>query len=259
MLTSISVGATGFLGWKVLQRTSERQIELVKADPMVSRNLAYFKENISKVKTADDLVSDYRLLSVTLEAFGLGDDVNSKYLIRKVLESDPNDTGSLVNKLSDKRYKALSEVLGLHEGNGISMVPEEIEQKYIQQEFESSVGETDENLRLAMYAQRALETLSQKESSDATKWYSVIGDTSLRKVFEGAFGLSKHFATLSVDRQLTDFSKKAEQMFGSSSLSAFSEPENVEKLVKIFLLRAETSTGSTYNRFSAALTILQSL
>lgn len=257
-MPAIAVGATGYLGWKVLQRTSDRQIELVKADPTVSRNLKYFNENISKVKTADDLVSDYRLLSVTLEAFGLGKDVNSKYLIRKVLEADPGDEKSLVNKLSDKRYKALSEVLGLHAGKGVTMLPTELSQKYIQQAFESSVGETDENLKLAMYAKRALNTLASQTSSDATKWYSVIGDTSLRKVFEGAFGLSKHFAALPVDRQLTDFSKKAEQMFGGSSLSAFTEPENVEKLIKIFLIKAQTSSASSFSPFSAALTILQS-
>jgi hypothetical protein len=71
----------------------------------VTRNAAYYKDNIGKVKTADDLLGDYRLYQYAMKAYGLEDMAYAKAFMKKVLESDLTDASSFANRLSDKRYR----------------------------------------------------------------------------------------------------------------------------------------------------------
>ncbi|PTW47669.1 MULTISPECIES: DUF1217 domain-containing protein [Rhodovulum] len=95
---------TGYAGWRFLERTMERQQEAFNKSQTTQKELDYFAKNIGKVTSADDLVSDYRLLKVALGAFGLQDDIGNRYFIKKVLTEGIDDDKSLANKLSDKSY-----------------------------------------------------------------------------------------------------------------------------------------------------------
>ncbi|SIO49914.1 Protein of unknown function [Rhodovulum sp. ES.010] len=99
----------GFAGWRFLERTMERQQDAFNESPAVQRDLDYFAEKIGDVKTADDLVGDYRLLKVALGAFGLQDDIGSKFFIKKVLSEGTTAEDAFATKLSDKSYERLAE------------------------------------------------------------------------------------------------------------------------------------------------------
>lgn len=105
----------GLLGWQFLQRTQESQQQALANSVTVRRDMAEFEQRISQVKSAEDLVSDFRLLRVALGAFGLADDIGNKYFIRKVLEEGTADPQALANRLSDPRYLALAEAFGFGE------------------------------------------------------------------------------------------------------------------------------------------------
>ena len=45
---AITIGLGGLAGWKVLQRTEARQLQVVAQDPVVIRSTTYFKDNIAK-------------------------------------------------------------------------------------------------------------------------------------------------------------------------------------------------------------------
>ena len=79
------VAGTGLVAWRFLQRTYNLQFENFQQSAQLQRDTDYFLENISKVKTAEDLVSDRQLLSVALGAFGLQDDLDNKYFLKRVL------------------------------------------------------------------------------------------------------------------------------------------------------------------------------
>ncbi|WP_414896774.1 DUF1217 domain-containing protein [Rhodovulum sp. YEN HP10] len=100
---------TGYAGWRFLERTMERQQEAFNNSPATRKELDYFASNIGKVTSADELVSDYRLLKVALGAFGLQDEIGNKYFIKKVLTEGVDDKGALANKLADKSYYKLAE------------------------------------------------------------------------------------------------------------------------------------------------------
>ncbi|MBD8553294.1 DUF1217 domain-containing protein [Rhizobium sp. CFBP 8762] len=80
-------------------------LERVGKDPIVARDIAYYRENISSVTTIDEFINNDRLYSYAMKAHGLEEMTYAKGLMRKVLESDLNDPTSYANKLTDERYR----------------------------------------------------------------------------------------------------------------------------------------------------------
>jgi hypothetical protein len=233
------------------------------ASPEIKRDEQYFREKIGSVKTAEQLVSDRRLLKVALGAYGLDADINNKFFIRKVLEDGTVDTGALANRLADKQYLAFSRAFGF----GDNAIPNsqasdfagKILSQYKTRSFETAVGNQDDTMRLALNAERELPALAARTtSSEDTLWFTVMGSAPLRQVFQTAFGLPSSFGSIDLDQQLSTYKARAERAFGDSGIKQFAEPEAMEALVRRFLAQSEAQASSTRGGTSAALTILQS-
>ncbi len=96
---------TAFLA--VSQNLSRYQA-MTAAEPAVKTATAYYEANIGSVKSISDLVGNYRLLSYALNAYGLGDQINAKGLITKVLEGGVSNPKSLANTLPNSQWKAFA-------------------------------------------------------------------------------------------------------------------------------------------------------
>ena len=253
----VAVGGLG--GWRFLQSTLATQKAAFEKGGLVTREIEYFREKIGEVKTAEDLVSDYRLLKVALGAFGLSEDINSKYLIRRVLEEGTIETDALANKLSDKRYRDLSKAFGFGDfavpNTVMSDFADRIERQYLDRSFEVALGETDESMRLALNAKRELATLAEGSGSNRTKWFTLLGTPPLRTVIEGALGLPKVFAALPIDKQYDTLISRAESTFGTSEISRLGEPDLVARIVDLYTARVGAATSSQAS--SPALQILR--
>lgn len=254
---------SGYGGWKFLTRTLEQQQEQFARAPTLQRDLAYFQDRIGSVETAEDLVSDRRLLRISLEAFGLGADVDSRAFIRKVLEDGTEAPRALANRLADRRYKAFSDAFALSgtgpPGTQAEGFAERIAAQFQDRRFEEALGAQDESMRLALALRRDLVALAEQPSSDRARWFTVMGTPPLRKVFETAFGLPPAFAALDIDRQLETFQRRAAATFGAAEVAQFADPERLESLVRTFLLRdgLAASNGGMGNGSSVALQLLQ--
>ena len=250
------VGAGGFAGWRLLSRTADLQRAMVARDPAVARDAAHMRRNLAGVGSAEELVSDFRLLRTALSAFGLEGDQGNRYLIRKVLESDLSDPKSLANRLGDKRYRAMAEAFGFASAAARpAALADEIVARHVSAELERRVGTIDGNLRMAMNAERELAKIGRSTTSDNTRWYGILGSPPLRKVVEGAFGLGAVFGKLPIDRQLSELKERSGKMFGSPSPDVFAAPANVEKLIQRFLVRAE-AVSPAQSSYNAALVLL---
>jgi len=253
----------GIAGWNFLKRTMETQRAAFDAAPVRQRDLDYFRDNIGKIGSAAELVGDRRLLSIALGAFGLGEDVDNRFFIRKVLEEGTVDRGALANRLADKRYRDFSAAFGF--GNGIAPrmlgagFGEEIAQAYLGRQFEIGVGQSDQSMRLALTLERELPSLAARGVSDDTKWLSMMGNPPLRRAFETAMGFPRSFGTLDLDRQLVEFREKAERQFGISSFAEFARSDTRDELMRVFLARAQTGGGfgGSISAASPALAILE--
>src|SRR6202040_470864 len=76
--------------------------------PDVKTATDYYRANIGSVTSASDLVKNYRLLSYALQAYGLGDQISSTALVKKVLEGGVSNPKSLANTLPNPAWKAFA-------------------------------------------------------------------------------------------------------------------------------------------------------
>lgn len=255
------VPSSGLNGWIFLQSTLDRQTEQFDKSPAILRDTEYFEQNITNVRTAEDLVSDRRLLRVALGAFGLQDDINSQAFIQKILEDGTRDDDALANRLADSRYAAFSEAFGFDQ-----LVPETllpgfsagIVENFRARSFEIAVGDQNQSLRLALNTQRELADIVTSDDSENAKWFTIMGTAPLREVFETVLGLPTGFAQVDLDQQLEEFQDRAERQLGISSIAELAEPDRLESLIERYLLRDQIKQNAVaFSSNSIALTLLQ--
>lgn len=68
-----------------ISNNMSRWLSATAKSPAVSVATKYFEDNIGKVKSANDLVSNPRLFNYAMTAFGLGDMTNARGLMKQVL------------------------------------------------------------------------------------------------------------------------------------------------------------------------------
>jgi hypothetical protein len=253
---------SGFAGWSFLKKTMARQQAAQQSVPAQVRDETYFRDKIGKVKTAEQLVSDKRLLRIALTAFGLEADVNSKAFVQKILEGGTLKEGSLANKLADKQYQKFSAAFGFGDYSTprtvISTFPDEILSQFRARTFETAVGDQNNAYRLAMNAEREVPALAARTTSETAKWYAVLGNTPMRNLFQTAFGLPSSFAAIDLDQQVSVMKEKAKATFGADTVSQFSQPAKMDALVRRFLFRSEIrEIGSGTSPAAIALTLLR--
>lgn len=98
-----------FITYNQVARDMKGQLDRIGKTPEIARDEQYYKDNIGKMKTVDDFVGNYRLFSVAMKAYGLEDMTYATAFMKKVLQSDLNDTNSFANKLADDRYRKFAE------------------------------------------------------------------------------------------------------------------------------------------------------
>lgn len=256
-----AIPLSGYAGWAFLKRTMPTQQASFNASPQNKRDEDYFREKIGTITTAEQLVNDRRLLRVALGAFGLDNDINNKFFIQKVLQDGTLSTSALSNKLADKQYEKFSAAFGFGDfavpNTQLSDFADKIISANRTRQFESAVGNQNNDLRLALNLERELPDIAKKSSgSDNSKWFTIMGNTALRTVFQTAFGLPSSTASLDIDQQLDIFKSRARSQFGSDSVAQFSDPAKVNDLVKKFLVRSEVNAISQSGTGSAALTLM---
>lgn len=253
---------SGYTGWGFLKRTIDRQQAVQQAQPAEQRDEAYFRQKIGGITTAEQLVSDRRLLRVALTAFGLEGDINSRAFIQKILEGGTLKEGSLANRLADKQYLKFSAAFGFGDFSvprtKISTFADEVLTRFRSRSFETAVGAQNNTFRLGLNAERELPELAARSISETAKWYTLLGNPPLRDVIQTALGLPKSFASIDLDQQVSVLKDRARQAFGSDSVTQFAEPARMEALVRRFVLRADLQARGEGNSPAAiALQLLR--
>jgi hypothetical protein len=255
------IPASGYQGWTFLSRTMEAQRNAFLADPSIRRATSAFESRIASVRTASDLVADRQLLDVALTAFGLESDIDAKAFIEKVLSEGTLREDAFATRLTDKRYAALARTFGfgdLGARTGLPGFAEEITARFEARRFEAAVGEVDDNLRQAMNLRQGLSDIFATVTSPDARWFAVMGDLPLRSVFEGALGLPKGLGKLDIDQQLETFKSRFADVFGTEDLSVLSDRAEQERLIRLFLVRADAATGAATSSGAIALQLLSS-
>ncbi|MGA2491673.1 MAG: DUF1217 domain-containing protein [Roseiarcus sp.] len=177
-----------------IENNLARYQKMVGSEPSVKTATAYYAANIGKVKSISDLVGNYRLLSYALTAYGLGDQVNNKALVTKVLQGGVTNADgttnykALANKLANANWAKFATAFSyLTSGASatsktISAAASTTESAYTEQTLESQQGKQDVGVQLALYFQRVAPTIKSA--------YSVLGDKNLLEAFQTIFGVT---------------------------------------------------------------------
>jgi len=215
----------------VAQNLSRYQA-MAAADPAVKTATAYYRANIGKVASIQDFVGDYRLLSYALNAFGLGDEINAKGLITKVLEGGVASPNSLANTLKDSRWKAFAAAFDFV-GKGVASVSsasavETAAANYAEQDLEDGQGAQNVGVQLALYFRRVAPTV--------TSAYGVLADPNLLEVAQTIFGLSPSTSATSIDAQ-------AKTLSTLMPLADLQDPQKLEQLTERFTAMYDLNYG----------------
>ena len=252
---------SGLVGWRFLQRTYDAQFEVFSQSSVIQRDADYFREKIGDVTTAQELVSDRRLLTVALGAYGLEDDIDNRFFIQKVLEEGTTADDALSVRLADTRYREFSSAFGLGPGEasqvGTAGFGDQMVDRYQANSFEIAAGAQNDSMRVALYAQRELGEIATMEGSADTKWFTVMGDPPLRQLFERALNLPTSIGQIDIDQQLDIFKDRAKSIFGTDDPAQFADEDIREDAITRFVLRNQVDNlGGGLSSGDIALSLL---
>jgi hypothetical protein len=200
--------------------------------PAVKTASAYYAANIGKVTSIQDFVSNYRLLSYALDAYGLGDQVNSKALVTQVLEGGVSSSKSLANTLSNPNWAKFAAAFNFV-GQGASSVStssaiQTTTSDYVEQKLESDEGQQNPGVQLALYFQRVAPTVSTG--------YGIMGDENLLDVVQTIFGLPPETAG-------TDIAAEASVISKLVPTSTLQDPTKLQQLTERFTAMYDSTYG----------------
>lgn len=188
---------TTAVAYRAIATALQKRKDQVAHQPEVALATKYYKANIAKATTVDSFLKDYRLFSYAMKAYGLGDRLDSKGLVRKLLSEDPTNPKALVNTLSDQRYKALAKGFDFfRKGAGATGDPAataKVVDRYLQQALEDKAAETNPGVKLALYFKR--------QAPEVASVFGILADKDLLKVVRTAFDIPEQTSAQSIDSQ----------------------------------------------------------
>ncbi len=159
---------------------------MTATEPAVKTATAYYEANIGSVTSIKEFVGNYRLLSYALNAYGLGDQIDARALVTKVLEGGVSNPRSLANTLGDPRWKAFAAAFNFAAGGAASPSAANSVKTttgdYLEQQLESDQGTQDVGVQLALYFERVAPTVTSE--------YGILADPNLLQAAQTILGLS---------------------------------------------------------------------
>jgi len=174
-----------------------------------------------------------------------------KAMIRKILESNPSDNTSLVNRLTDSRFKDLHTALGFTTAAGPAtpnladpVFENKIIDKFVNQEFINR--STDENAAVGKVFK------FRNKVASITSWYSVLKDKDLTQFFQTALALPSSVSGLDITKQNDILARKYD-------LKKLTDPVEQEKLINRFLVLSDAANFDPNASGNLVLQLIQPL
>ena len=225
----LTTTTTTYLG---IAQNLARYQTMTADQPAVKTATAYYEANIGKVKSAADLVGNYRLLSYALQAYGLGDEIHSTALIKQVLEGGVKNPKALANTLPNPQWKAFAAAFDFTDAGSASPSSKSsaatTTSDYIEQQLEADQGQSDPGVQLALYFKRVAPTV--------TSSYGILGDQNLLEVVQTIFGLSPTTSASQIDAEAASVAKLV-------PVSDLQNPQKLQQLIERFTASYDAKYG----------------
>ena len=188
-----------------IENNLARYQKMTAAEPQVKLATQYYQDNIGKITTINQFVSNYRLLSYALNAYGLGKYVNDTALVTKVLQQGTTSSKALANTLSNPNWNTFAKAFNFSatgtSAPGSSASVSTTTSDYVEQQLESDQGQNDPGVELALYFKRVAPTV--------TNSYGILGDANLLQAVQTIFGLAPTTSAAQIDQEAAAIAKLA--------------------------------------------------
>lgn len=220
--------------YRLVSSDKQTSLERLAARPEVSREVAYYRENISAVKTADDFVDNTRIFNFAMQAYGLSDMAYAKGLVRKMLQEGIDNPDSIANRMTDQRFAELARDFNFtrfkEATTAFDRITKGVVDKYYRQTLETDAGNLNNGARLALYFERKAETLDSPGA--------ILGDAALLKFVQTSYGLPATMSLLPIEKQEKLLNERLD-------FKELSDPEKIGDLVSRFLLSWDSQNSQS--------------
>ncbi|WP_400765229.1 DUF1217 domain-containing protein [Methylosinus sporium] len=213
--------------------------------PDVATQTKYFKDNIGKVTSVDAFMKDTRLFNYAMTAFGLGSMTYAKGLMQKALDGGVSKNSALANTLNNANIKAFVTAFDFADNGATttssSTLVDNVVSRYTEQALETSQGQQNPGVQLALYFQQRAPSL--------TSVYGILADSNILTVVQTALGISSSTSSQSIDTQYRLLSSKV-------NLADFKDPTKLQQFISRFAAQYDYNNGGDANSQSSLLSTL---
>lgn len=222
-----------------------KDIQATANQPEVKRAISQFTAAVQGASSVQQLLANPNVMQVLLTANGLADQLPYTALATKALTSNPNDPNSLVNQLSDTRWKGVAQTYDFAT-SGLSVIQKPqviatIANAYAEITWRQSLDATTPGLSNAL--------TFRQEASGITSAVQILGDSVLRTVVTTALGIPEQIAFQPLEAQEKAISSRLD-------LSQFKDPQFVESFTQRYLLAAGQAAATNAGGTAPSLTAL---
>lgn len=219
------------VGYKIALKNKDKQVEAKAKEPMIRREVEYFKAKVANATSPDELLNDYRARAVLLKANGLGSYVNYAGLAKKALNSDLTDPASAANRLAST-VPAWLETAKTYDfkASGLTKLKDvdvlnAVADAYAEAAWNESTQQTSPGVAEAM--------AFKDRAASLDNVYKILGDPIGREVVLTAFQIPKEIAYQSVETQGRVIERKLD-------VTKLKNEAFVEKIVQRYLIEVGT-------------------
>ena len=224
-----------------------QDIKATAAEPAVQRAVAAFTKAVQTATSPQQLLSNPTVMQVLMTANGLADQIPYTALAQKTLLSNANTTGSLVNQLTDTRWKPVVQTYDFaNKGLTVIQTPSVIStiaNAYAEVTWRTSLDATTPGLSNAL-------TFRQNARS-VTNVDQILGDPVLRSVVTTTLGIPLQIAFQPLEAQ-----QKA--VTSLLDITKLQDPKFVQQFAQRYLIAmAQSASASPATQPSMAALAVQ--
>jgi len=200
----------------------------------VARNIANFTTAVQGATSVQSLLSNPTVLTVILTANDLTSQIPYTALARKALMSDPTDSSSLANTLTDTNWASAATAYNFY-SNGLTDIQKpatiaSITNAYAETMWRLSLDTTTPGLSSALDF--------RANASSITSVDQILGNSVMRDVVTTVLGLPLQIAEQPLSQQESDISSRV-------NLSDFQKSPYVDKMIQQYLILKATNAATT--------------
>jgi Protein of unknown function (DUF1217) len=216
------------------ERNQTQAIKTTAVQSDVQRALKAFTAGVSGAKTVQQLLANPAVMKVLLTSNGLSDQIPYTALAQKTLQSNTSDPASLVNKLSDTRWKPVVQTYDFaNKGLKVIQDPKVIStlaNAYAEVTWRKSLDAATPGLSNALTFRSSASTITSVDQ--------ILGDPVMRNVVTTALGIPLQIAFQPLEAQEKAIATRLD-------ITKLQDPKFVESFVQRYLLAAPSSSSTS--------------